>query len=824
MQASRRIAYGAAVVLLASGVACSSSESNEGDGDGDEPPSGQADPAPVRPAQFDRVVPRPSCPNAKPARDPGAHELVVDFFRIQDACLVLRSEVVAEQRAVDRIRALNARPDVLSADLRPVGYRADGADHDDELSDPDREALRDIAELEADDLWELGADELDAASVRSRGPHALPGGEPVRVAVIELDGIDRDHPELRGVEIQTHPDTPDAVGRDTHATKVASLIAAADGIGRSRLIRQVEILSAAMGDFDSLADRIRWAVDNDAHVINLSIHLECPDRLFLPDTWQCGDENAQTAIQYARGHGVVVIASGGNEGEEDFDEDGELNDVQYPAAFDEVIAVAAHDREGTRAPFSTANETIDISAPGADIVVAGADDDLGCPDGYVDDDHHLWCALSGSSLSAPLVSATAAWLITRHPEASPAELEQALYDGARPAPDQDGRDDEYGHGYLDPLAADAALRGKQPGRVLDRLIAYRAGDPLRGPQRIGVADPATGRAWRLLDDAGYASDLRWSPDGHRLAVLTERRIVEWDVAAIAAMDLASADPAAASQRLDGQYYDIAFVDDTTIAALRAPPGSKYADPSSLPSQTLDYYDVRSGRQVRAVSTPALTRLVGPGPEPDTVLAIDESPGLLDPTDRPAHAVWLDRRGRELKRVELNQVGRIDETALSPDGRSLALVHANPSNDRLRLLDTATGRVRTLPRPTGGRPPQVVASHDLPRWTDNKTLLVSGTYSGPGGSAGVAAYRQGDWHPLDTDPLCAAVAVPTRAQAVVTRDRASDCGDLYLLHGRPYGEAGDVYAHPVDADRPLSRNVDAVWLSPGGKREPPFVLD
>ena len=92
-----------------------------------------------------------------------------------------------------------------------------------------------------------------------------------------------------------------------------------------------------------------------------------------------------------------------------------------------------------------------------------------------------------------------------------------------------------------------------------------------------------------------------------------------------------------------------------------------------------------------------------------------------------------------------------------------------------------------------------------------------------------ALREGEWHPVDGDPLVAGRAVGYRTQVVVSAayelmDDGWAYGDLYVLHNRPYGEPAGAYAAPGAGDVPVATGVDMVWPSPAGPPERPFLLE
>ncbi|MFE3149168.1 type VII secretion-associated serine protease mycosin [Streptomyces sp. NPDC059218] len=173
----------------------------------------------------------------------------------------------------------------------------------------------------------------------------------------------------------------------------------------------------------ALADGIRWAADHGADVINLSLGDDSKSAHPEP-----GED---AAIQYALKKGAVVVASAGNGGEKG-------DHISYPAAYPGVIAVAAVDRYGTHAAFSTRRWYATVSAPGVDIVVAAPDQQY-----YVE-----W----GTSAASAFVSGAVALVRAAHPGLSPAQIKKLLADTARGAP-ASGRDDARGYGIVDPAAA-----------------------------------------------------------------------------------------------------------------------------------------------------------------------------------------------------------------------------------------------------------------------------------------------------------------------------------------------------------------------------------
>lgn len=126
---------------------------------------------------------------------------------------------------------------------------------------------------------------------------------------------------------------------------------------------------------DAVVSAIYYAVDNGANVLNLSFS---------------ATESSQAlrdAIRYAVRHGVVVVASAGNDNS---------TEVVYPGAYRPVLNTASVDAQNLKATFSNYGHTVSLAAPGVGLIT-------------IYPDNH-WAAVSGTSFSAPLVSGEAALL------------------------------------------------------------------------------------------------------------------------------------------------------------------------------------------------------------------------------------------------------------------------------------------------------------------------------------------------------------------------------------------------------------------------------
>jgi type VII secretion-associated serine protease mycosin len=271
-------------------------------------------------------------------------------------------------------------------------------------------------------------------------------GEGITVAVLDT-GVDDRHPDLAGSVLQGKDFIGFGAQRGErawarHGTAMAGIIAAhghgpgsEDGV--MGIAPEVKILPvrvilegtdkarerARNSRGNALAQGIRWAADQGADVINLSLG---------DDSESAHPEAAEdAAVQYALAKGSVVVASAGNGGEKG-------DHISYPAAYPGVIAVTAVDRFGTHAAFSTRRWYATVSAPGVDIVMADPDQKY----------YQGW----GTSAASAFVSGAVALVRAAHPGLTPAQIKKLLADSARNGP-KGGRDDAKGYGIVDPAAA-----------------------------------------------------------------------------------------------------------------------------------------------------------------------------------------------------------------------------------------------------------------------------------------------------------------------------------------------------------------------------------
>jgi subtilisin family serine protease len=293
-------------------------------------------------------------------------------------------------------------------------------------------------------------------------------GRGVTVAVID-SGVNPNVSDLTG-SVTTGPDytgvstSPSSTDWGVHGTWMASLIAGHghDG-GDSGVIGiapHARVLSIRVipdrGDPEysryereqesriqqSLADGINYAVSHGAQVISMSIGYSAPSG------------TVRQALQQAYDHGVVVIASAGNSGDQAGTARSGGAPESFPANYPGVISVGAVNSSGSVASFSSDNLSVQVAAPGVSVPAQGRDG------------QYWW--VSGTSPACALVAGVAALIKSVYPGLRPDLVASALTTTTTDKPAH-GYDSQVGFGIVD---AEAALA---KAARLDRAKTASAG-------------------------------------------------------------------------------------------------------------------------------------------------------------------------------------------------------------------------------------------------------------------------------------------------------------------------------------------------------------
>ena len=339
-------------------------------------------------------------------------------------------------------------------------------------------------------------------------PTLLPA---VRVAVID-SGIDGDHPDFAGkiADAKSFVGGSARVDEEGHGTFVAGLIAAGvnNTVGIAGAASSAELLVAKVVDGNDLIDveaevkAIRWAVEHDARVINMSLGGFRDPR--DPDRDAFSPLEAQ-AVGWAHGRGVVIVAAVGNNTDTP---PRPWPYASYPAALPHVLGVSALARDGSVPVFSHRDKIYnDIAAPGVGILStfprALTAETKDCPEqGYSSCAPDDFRKGQGTSFAAPQVSAAAAVLLAVRPNLRPEQVTELL---TRTAHDVNGatgcpgcatqRDPLTGWGRLDVNAALKQLLSAGPPAARPARAERRCRRGRRSP--LGQVEPDRGDA-RLL--------------------------------------------------------------------------------------------------------------------------------------------------------------------------------------------------------------------------------------------------------------------------------------------------------------------------------------
>jgi subtilase family protein len=323
---------------------------------------------------------------------------------------------------------------------------------------------------------------------------AVAPGPGVPIIVVD-SGVDPTHPEFAGRPNTTYLNGQTVAGAgEYHGTAVASLIAApANGVGLVGVYPQ-----ANLQVFDASADATSGINRQAAAAGILAAAQHCPGVINLSFSSVEPDPLLHDAVLTAARNGCLVVASAGNMGNNGSPE-------EFPGSWPHVVTAGSTDQLDQPSIFSTASPGLDVSAPGTAITAAvPASQD---PSGYES-------GLSGTSSSAALVSAAAAWIWTLRPTLTAAQVAAVLRRGARDVAPA-GFDNATGWGIVDiprSLAAPAPpIDPSEPNDDVDEVEPSKLFE--LGQQPLTTASKPAGRIAASLDTAEDPRDLYriWVP-------------------------------------------------------------------------------------------------------------------------------------------------------------------------------------------------------------------------------------------------------------------------------------------------------------------------
>lgn len=211
-----------------------------------------------------------------------------------------------------------------------------------------------------------------------------------------------------------------------HGTKVSSIIGSVSdnelglaGISWLNPILPVKVSNIeGIATVSSVIEGLLRSANNGAKIVVISLSTNKKS------------EALRIAIKQAVNKGILIVSSGGNTG---------LEEIRYPAGYDDVIGVGSVGENEKRSFFSNAGNHIKLVAPGERIVT-------------VFPGSNLVQEVYGTSFSAPQVAGIASLVWAKKPELTGREIAKILYSTAKDL-GKEGFDSEYGYGLVDALGA-----------------------------------------------------------------------------------------------------------------------------------------------------------------------------------------------------------------------------------------------------------------------------------------------------------------------------------------------------------------------------------
>jgi subtilisin family serine protease len=212
-------------------------------------------------------------------------------------------------------------------------------------------------------------------------------GENVKIAVLDT-GCDLNHSDLKnnlltGINFVTAGQPPD--DKNGHGSHASGIICAQNneigmvGVAPKCKVIPVKVLDDnGAGNLIHVANGIRWAVDNGADIISMSLGAPSPI------------QQVRKAIQYAAKKNIPIFVAAGNAGQ--------TNNIFYPARYPETISIGSIDENMERSNFSNTGPNLDFMAPGGKI--------------FSTVNNNWYAILSGTSMACPFAAGVAALLLS----------------------------------------------------------------------------------------------------------------------------------------------------------------------------------------------------------------------------------------------------------------------------------------------------------------------------------------------------------------------------------------------------------------------------
>lgn len=254
-------------------------------------------------------------------------------------------------------------------------------------------------------------------------------GSGVTIAILDT-GVDGTHPDLAANMVpgwniyDNNADTSDVYGHGTSVAGAAAMVgnngAGSAGVAWGAKIMPVRIAGPdGYAYYSTIAQGINWAADHGARVANISFGVS-------------GSSSVQSAAQYFRNKGGVVVVAAGNSGV-----------LENIAASDTMLSISATDSNDVRASWSSYGSYVDLAAPGVSI--------------YAPTRGGGYAYVSGTSFSSPITAGTVALMMSANSKLGPADIDSILKATAVDL-GVAGVDEYYGAGRIDAAKAVAAAR------------------------------------------------------------------------------------------------------------------------------------------------------------------------------------------------------------------------------------------------------------------------------------------------------------------------------------------------------------------------------
>ncbi|MGM9484231.1 S8 family peptidase [Roseateles sp. NT4] len=240
-----------------------------------------------------------------------------------------------------------------------------------------------------------------------------------------------------------------------HGTHVAGTIAAKTnnslgvaGIAFNAKVQPVRVLGKCGGYTSDIADGMIWASGGTVSGLPTNATPSKVINMSLGGGGAC-DTTSQNAINSARSRGTTVVVAAGNENQNASNSN--------PANCSGVIAVAATDRNGSRAYYSNYGSIVTLAAPGGDVRSSSSNGILSTLNaGTQGPGADNYAYYQGTSMATPHVAGVVALMYSAKPTATPDQIKAALQSSARAFP---GTCSQCGSGILDAAAAVTAITG-----------------------------------------------------------------------------------------------------------------------------------------------------------------------------------------------------------------------------------------------------------------------------------------------------------------------------------------------------------------------------